>query len=129
MLDYDKYRDNNNFLEYNIAKLYVEKINVFKAPLEYKFLSLIQKPSWEGLPQVRIENLIDKEGNDLGVEEVENIFGMYFFFASTKNEYTKKIDTIWDLMSQCGGLYGIISFFSGCVVGFYNSRRLLAVLI
>ena len=47
-LDFDKYRDNNDFVAHNLVYAYNERWKVYKSPVNSTFLSISPKPAWYG---------------------------------------------------------------------------------
>jgi len=125
----NQYLDNNNFVTYNhvISRGKGSLFGLIESPHELEFLNFKPKQYWRG------ESVIDRElvfnNGMMQIEEIEYIFGIYFFVDNKMKVHTITGFGILDLLSRLGGLFKCVLGFFSVIGGFYNTRTLLGHLI
>ena len=74
----EKYKDNNNFVEFNDAVCADDKFTI-QSPNQYFFLNFVQNPFWDSQLYVKTETVSKDGGKTFIQTKDEIILGLYFF--------------------------------------------------
>ena len=120
MLRSNRYRDNNNFIVNNEARCN-DDIYAWEYEQHYSFLGFVQNAFWES--DVYLEKKTVSTDGGLTTIETEDwlMLGIYFFAYENRNEYTRDVYNIVDILSEVGGLSTSIIFGMGLIGGLINS--------
>ena len=89
-LSVGKYRDNNNFMEYNSVEAQDDRYLISRK-FNYSFLSVTINPSWESETAFMKYESITTDGVKYEDISSEVLFGAYFFLSETKIEHTREV--------------------------------------
>lgn len=103
VLEYDKYLDNNNFVEIDLVNVKDSRWNFLQRGDDYEAFKLQRGPSWASARQSKHYQLLLPDGT-YRTETDEIIFGTYFFYSQTMIESSREVQTWPILLSDFGGL-------------------------
>ena len=73
-------------------------------PIVYRFITSIQLPLYERVTSLKTESVSVDGGKSFFITEERKLFGHYFYADKNRNEFSRSVYTISDILSELGGL-------------------------
>lgn len=124
---YDRYTDNNNYVEYDKVTTKDSRIDFLSQGYKYDAFKLERGSFWIGKPLKRERTLTDDNGKTFYTSpESHTIFGAYYFYSSNMWESSREARNWFQVLSDVGGLYSIILAVFQLIADEINDRKWVA---
>ena len=126
LLDYEKYRDNNNFIRHNSLKFTTNRWSLAPQEFDQEFLDYTAFPTWVGDNFRWPLNTSRDGGKTWTVERYTMVFGAYFFLSEDKVEQYKMVSNISEVIAIIEGVASLIFMFAQVIPRCINRKQLEA---
>ena len=120
-IEFDKYRDNNNFLRYNNVEYKDNRYNFLENEKESQFIDMILGPTWIS-NALYYDRRITRDGVNFFYEEQNQLLGTYYFYGVEMLEHSRSARNFIDVLSDWGGLQQIVVTLFGVFVYGINEK-------
>lgn len=103
IIDFDKYHDNNNFVEIDLVNVKDNRVNFLQGGDDYEAFKVQRGPSWLSARQSKHNQILLPNGTYI-TETAQMVFGTYFFYSQTMIESSREVFTWPFLLSDFAGL-------------------------
>jgi hypothetical protein len=121
-LNYNRYRDNNNFVRHNSLKFTINRWSLAAEEYENEYLDYTVLPNWIGDKFTWPMNSTRDGGLTWLTEDFEMVFGVYFFLSEDKVEQFKFVANIAEVITTMEGVAGLIFMFISIVPHWVNRK-------
>jgi len=127
MLNFNEYRDNNNYIYYNKVRT-VDSRWLSLADTTYEFIDFDAKPVWIGAERLAKRN-VTFDGINYHEEQLNQLLGTYYFYNSEKIEHLRLAMSLLTVGAKVGGLKEILFLLLGSFAFFYNDKLKVAFML
>jgi hypothetical protein len=118
----DKYRDNNNFLRKNYVEYSYARYFVWVAYKFTTFLDIFTNAPYIVGPSFPVYYLSRDGGKTYEVEQVQRLYGTWFFLYHSVNEYSYEPQNFVGVISKIGGFTESVFVVFSIMLFIINSR-------
>lgn len=121
-LNFDQYRDNNNFIRFNSLKFTTNRWTLAPQEITQYFLDYTAYPNWIGDKFPWVLNSTRDGGLTWKVENFQMLFGVYFFLSEDKVERFKILSNISEVIAIIEGVAGLALLFIAIIPRYINRK-------
>lgn len=126
LLNYDQYRDNNNFVRYNTLKFTINRWSLAPAEFVNEYLDMVAYPNWVGERVSMTINCSRDGGSSWKNEELQLLFGIYFFLSDDRVEHYKILANITEVIAIIEGVASLLFMFIKIIPQYINYKQIEA---
>ena len=127
VLEYDKYRDNNNYVRPNSLQFTINRWSLDPEEFQDSFLDSVASPPWVADdPYIWRLNVTRDGGSTFKFETYRMVFGVYFFLSEDKVEQFKNLSNISEVIAIIEGVAGLAILFVSILPTYINQKQLEA---